>query len=163
MIGLGSNVGDRYSNLMRAVRAMSADGKIILEKTSSIYETSPVGVLEQPTFLNAVVEGITALDPFCLLQYLKDIEDAVGREKTYRWGPRVIDLDIILYGDLQMQTDGLTIPHAEMKNRAFVLIPLAEIEPDLVLPDGTPIRQALQNLSEEDTVTLRKDILLTLS
>ena len=99
--------------------------------------------------------------PIELLDYIKDIEKIMGRKETERWGPRIIDIDILLYEDVMMQTEKLTIPHAEMKNRAFVLIPLAEIAPELVFPDGTSVEENLKNLPEKDRVLLRKDIFLT--
>jgi 2-amino-4-hydroxy-6-hydroxymethyldihydropteridine diphosphokinase len=101
---------------------------------SSLYETEPMGVVDQPPYLNLALAARTKLAPEELLARLKQIERDVGREPTFRWGPRVVDLDILLYGDLVVSRPHLTIPHAEMANRAFVLVPLAEIAPEVMHP-----------------------------
>ena len=160
-LGLGSNMGNREENLQKAIETFHADTNVVITEVSSVYETSPVGKTRQPDFLNAVIQGQTMLSPPALLKYIKSIEVEMGREKTERWGPRVIDIDILLYGDVSMVTDELTIPHAAMKERAFVLIPLAEIAPRLVFPDGTFVCEHLENLSQGDRVILREDISLT--
>jgi len=131
-IALGSNIGDRADNLAMAVN----DLQEFVEKIekSSIYETPPWGVLEQPAFLNQVIRGTTKLSPMKLLGSVKKIESEMGRVKTVRNGPRIIDLDILLYDDLQLCVPNLTIPHARMCERAFVLVPLAEIAPQRVIP-----------------------------
>lgn len=131
-IALGSNLGDRPKNLARA-RLLLAD-KVVVIKTSSIYETDPWGVTDQPRFLNQVVEGKTSMTAADLLRFLKQIEQELGRRKTYRYGPRTIDLDILILGDLVMDTSDLTIPHPRIAERAFVLVPLSELAPDLLLP-----------------------------
>lgn len=131
-LSLGSNLGDREGNLRAALRGLGPEVRI--QSISSLYETAPAGVKEQPDFLNLVVMGETALRPHQLLAHLKAIEQRVGRTATYRWGPRIVDVDIILYGDLVLETPILTIPHREMARRAFVLIPLAEIAPDYIHP-----------------------------
>lgn len=105
-----------------------------VRRTSSLYRTDPVGVTSQPEFLNLAIEGETALDPVELLRAVKRVERDIGRRPTFRWGPRVVDIDILLYDGLVLETSELTIPHREMMRRAFVLIPLAEISPDLVHP-----------------------------
>lgn len=109
---------------------------------SSLYGTSPVGVEDQPDFLNAVIEVETALSPDELLDLCASIEREMGRERTIRWGPRVIDMDILLYDDLALDSEGLTIPHPRMMERAFVLVPLAEIAPDVGLPGGVSAAEA---------------------
>ena len=101
---------------------------------SPIYETPPWGVSDQPAFLNMVITGFTTLTPIQLLTFLKKTEREMGRSKTIRWGPRIIDLDILLYDDMQLHKPHLTIPHASMCERAFVLVPLADISPHLVIP-----------------------------
>jgi 2-amino-4-hydroxy-6-hydroxymethyldihydropteridine diphosphokinase len=112
-----------------------------------VYETAPIGPAAQAWFLNAVVAVDTALDPVTLLQQTQAIERALGREPTYHWGPRSIDLDILLYGDVQIGTPTLTIPHPELCQRAFVIVPLLELVPGLVLPDGTEVSACLRRLT----------------
>jgi 2-amino-4-hydroxy-6-hydroxymethyldihydropteridine diphosphokinase len=131
-LSLGSNLGDRQAHLREAVSRLSAH--IQVDEISSLYRTNPIGVTDQPLFLNIAVRGHTALRPLDLLQVVKEIEQAVGREPTYRWGPRVVDIDILLLGELEVNSANLTIPHRELRHRAFVLVPLAEIAPALSLP-----------------------------
>ena len=128
-LGLGSNVGNRLSNLERALELLDATDGILVARRSSIYETEPWGMTEQPPFLNAAVEIRTSLQPGDLLAAVKAIEEAMGRVTTVRYGPRNIDVDILLYGNLVIdwQTPDLQIPHSSMLERAFVLIPLTEI------------------------------------
>lgn len=131
-LSLGSNLGDREANLRSGLDALRP--VVDTQRVSSIYETDPWGVQDQPPFLNLVTAGETRLEPLDLLRAVKEVERAVGRAPTYRWGPRVVDIDILLYGALTLQSPELTVPHAEMHNRAFVLVPLAEIAPDLAHP-----------------------------
>ena len=131
-IALGTNLGDRLANLAHARKWMMK--KIKVKAESSIYETEPWGVTDQPRFLNQVVEGQTSLSPEELLHFLKQIEIEMGRVKTIRFGPRLIDLDILLMGSLVYDSPDLTIPHPRMTERAFVMVPLAEIAPNLVIP-----------------------------
>jgi 2-amino-4-hydroxy-6-hydroxymethyldihydropteridine diphosphokinase len=135
-LGLGANVGDRLANLEWALELLNATGGITVVKCSSIYETEPWGVKEQPRFLNAVVEVQTTLEPGALLSAGKEIEGRVGRVATVRYGPRTIDVDILLYGCLVVdwQTPDLQIPHPRMAERAFVLVPLAEIGGEIIHP-----------------------------
>ena len=128
-LGLGSNVGDRATNLERALELLRATEGISVVKCSSIYETEPWGLTEQPRFLNAAVAVQTSLEPGALLAAVKAIENGMGRATTVRYGPRNIDVDILLYGNLiiDWQAPDLQIPHSRMLERAFVLIPLAEI------------------------------------
>lgn len=158
---VGSNLGDRVENLAQVIKIFSRDDRVMLARNSSVYETSPIGLESQPDFLNVVFEGHTELEPRDLLCYIKSVEKEIGREKTVRWGPRVIDIDILTYGDQIVEQEDLMIPHVRMKYRAFVLIPLAEICPDFVFPDGSRIETYLNYLSEEDKVFLREDIFLT--
>jgi 2-amino-4-hydroxy-6-hydroxymethyldihydropteridine diphosphokinase len=132
-IGIGSNLGDREGHCLKAVRLFPEKG-ILVRKRSSLYETAPWGVKDQPNFINMTIEGETELTPARLLEVLKMSEEEVGRVETYRWGPRVIDLDILLYDDVAMDTPELTIPHPRMHEREFVLRPLAEIAPDKIHP-----------------------------
>ncbi|MGC8873946.1 MAG: GTP cyclohydrolase MptA [Chloroflexia bacterium] len=131
-LGLGANLGDRQTNLVQALQHLRSKAQI--EKVSSLYETKPVGYLDQPDFLNLVCQIQTELEPLDLLRFLKQIEQRMGRQPTFRDGPRPIDIDILLYDDLVLETPELTIPHPRMAGRAFVLVPLAEIAPDVVHP-----------------------------
>jgi 2-amino-4-hydroxy-6-hydroxymethyldihydropteridine diphosphokinase len=142
-LGLGSNVGDPAANL-RAAIAQLADRGIEIEATSSAYETEPVGeVLDQPDFLNAVIRVRTAHEPAELLSVCKQVEAALGREAGgRRHAPRPIDVDLLLLGDIELLTERLTLPHAEVTSRRFVLEPLLELDPELTLPDGTRLADA---------------------
>ena len=131
-LGLGANLGDREANLRRAVDLLSQGVRVL--RVSPIYETDPVGYVEQPPFLNTVAEGITAWEPEALLDLAKAIEGQMGREATVRFGPRPIDIDILLYDDLILDSERLTIPHPRLAERAFVLVPLADLAPDLQHP-----------------------------
>jgi 2-amino-4-hydroxy-6-hydroxymethyldihydropteridine diphosphokinase len=131
-LALGSNLGDRLTNLRKAIAILPP--KVQPDTQSSVYETEPWGYSDQPAFLNQIIKVNTTLDPFNLLVFLKEIEVKQGREETFRFGPRLIDIDILFYDDLVMETPKLTIPHARIAERAFVLIPLAEIAPDLRHP-----------------------------
>ena len=146
-LGLGSNVGERTENLRAAVAALREQG-VSVEAASSLYETEPVGeILDQPDFLNAAVRIRTELDPEALLDVCKAIEVELGRVFAGpRHGPRPIDIDLLLLGDVVMRTDRLELPHAEVKSRRFVLAPLLELDPDLSLPDGTRLGAALEGL-----------------
>lgn len=146
-LGLGSNVGDREGHL-RAAIAMLRERGVEVEAVSSLYETEPVGeVLDQPDFLNAAIRIRTELEPEALLDLCKEIEAKRGRAlDTARHSPRPIDVDLLLLGDLQLSTERLTIPHLEVTSRRFVLAPLLELDPDLALPDGTSLSDALDAL-----------------
>ncbi len=132
-IGIGSNLGNRRANCMRAVELLQEKG-VTVRKKSSLYETEPWGVKDQPPFLNMVIETEMKLTPHELLRILKAIEIEIGREATFRWGPRIIDLDILLFDDIIFKNDNLTIPHPLMHERDFVLRPLAEIAPEIRHP-----------------------------
>jgi len=125
-IGLGSNVGNRRKNIERAMRELERSGQEIL-KLSSVYETEPWGYKKQRKFLNAALKIRTTLSPHQLLKLCKDIEKKLGRKKSFRWGPRLIDLDILLYGKRRVNDKKLKIPHPEMHKREFVLKPLLEV------------------------------------
>ncbi len=131
-ISAGSNVGDRKNNINRSLEKIS--GRCVIYSVSSIYETEPVGNPDQPYFLNTIFEIGTTMLPHCLLRFLKRIEIDMGREKKKRWGPRIIDLDIIFYGNSVIETSGLTIPHPDTHKRKFVLEPLCELYPELIHP-----------------------------
>ena len=133
-LGLGTNLGDRQKNLARAVKRLNAKPDLAVVRTSGIYETSPWGLTEQPDFLNMVAEITTSLSPQELLDRIKDLERELGRKHGPRFGPRLIDVDILLYGDLSLDEPELQIPHPQLHLRAFALAPLAELAPSLVHP-----------------------------
>ena len=131
-IGLGANLGDREGTLREAVNRLAKVGTITA--LSSLYETEPVGYRDQPPFLNAVVALQTGLTPQELMRELLAIEQAMGRQRAFRNAPRTLDLDVLLFGDAVIETPELTVPHPRMHERAFVLVPLAEIAPKVVHP-----------------------------
>lgn len=136
-VGLGSNLGDRLENLKSAVASMRSRGLKVMA-TSSVYETDPVGP-PQPDFLNAAVEIETDLEAGEIVALLKEIEAANGRQETERWGPREIDLDLLLLDGRVISEGGITVPHPELTNRPFALVPVLELDPDLELPSGEPL------------------------
>ena len=131
-LALGTNLGDRLANLRAAIKALSSEINVIAE--SKVYETPPWGYENQPTFLNMAVKCETNLEPESLLKRLKQLEVQLGREQSFRWGPRLIDIDILFYDDLILKSESLTIPHPRLHERAFVLVPLADIASDFVHP-----------------------------
>ncbi len=133
-VGLGSNLGDRAENLQSALSRLADVPTISITQVSSLYETAPVGVTAQPDFLNAVAALETSLPARDLLDVFLHLENKIGRVRTFRWGPRVIDLDLLLYGQEQIALPSLTVPHPRLRERAFVLAPLAEIAPQLIVP-----------------------------
>lgn len=148
-IALGSNLGDRAAALGTAVEAIGARiGPVAA--VSSFYETAPVGGPEQGEYLNAVVVVDTTFDARLVLDRLLAIERDHGRERRDRWGPRILDLDLILYGDETIDEPGLTVPHPELRRRRFVLDPLVEAWPDAVLPDGTPVADLLPGVADQE-------------
>lgn len=132
-IAFGSNLGDRHANIDKALQLLREQG-LQIEKVSSFFETEPYGVTDQPMFVNGVLKAVTELAPEELLQLLLSTENAMGRVRLRRWGERNIDLDLLLYDDLCLQSDKLTLPHPDMQNRDFVLLPLAEIAADVYHP-----------------------------
>jgi 2-amino-4-hydroxy-6-hydroxymethyldihydropteridine diphosphokinase len=133
-LGLGSNLGERQEYLNRAARAVNSLPETRVVWCSSVYETDPVGKTDQPKFFNAAAEIETVMKPPELLAALKNIEAAIGRQPTERWGPREIDIDILLYDGVVYADDSLSVPHADLEHRRFALVPLREIAPDLVHP-----------------------------
>jgi len=131
-LGLGANLGDRLANLRAALRRV--ERVVAIDAVSSVYESEPVGYQEQPDFLNLVVRGRTTLSPRALLEAVLGIERELGRERAFPNSPRVIDIDLLLYGDRVIAEPGLQVPHPRMLERAFVLRPLVEIDPDLPHP-----------------------------
>jgi 2-amino-4-hydroxy-6-hydroxymethyldihydropteridine diphosphokinase len=134
-LGLGSNLEDRLENLRRAVALLEERGVTVL-RSSRVYETDPVGGSPQPDYLNAVLEVEAEGEARDLLETCRGVEDALGRERTERWGPRVIDVDVLTFGHETIDEPDLQVPHPRMHERAFVLIPLLELDPDPALPSG---------------------------
>jgi 2-amino-4-hydroxy-6-hydroxymethyldihydropteridine diphosphokinase len=152
-LGLGSNVGDREGHLRAAIEALPTHG-VEVDGVSSVYETEPVGeVLDQPDFLNAAIRIRTGLEPEPLLEVCKAIEVERGRMlAASRHSPRPLDIDLLLFGDLELSTERLTLPHPEVTSRRFVLAPLLELDPELALPDGTRLADAMAALGPDQRV-----------
>lgn len=150
-ISLGANLGDRLGQIKRALAALDTRPDTTVVEVSSVYETEPVGPGKQPRYLNAAAELDTDLDPASLMRVLLSIEEHAGRIRQERWGPRMLDLDILVYDDLVDPDGDPSLPHPRMNGRAFVLVPLAEIAPRLVVP-GTD-REVLELLGELDDYT----------
>ena len=162
-IGLGSNLesvfGDRRANLEKALERLSRTDGIRIVKVSSVYETAPMGPRDQGLFLNAAAELATRLQPEPLLDVLLAVEDGMGRVRERRWGPRVIDLDLLLYGQRVMKTKRLTLPHPEMAGREFVLAPLAEIAPLAIHPvSGITVAEMSASVTGQGVRRLNKGL-----
>jgi 2-amino-4-hydroxy-6-hydroxymethyldihydropteridine diphosphokinase len=149
-VGLGSNMGKKRQNMMDAVEKIAALERVEIVKKSSFYNSSPWGKTDQEDFINQVVEIETDVSPWRLLYKLQEIEINMGRQRLEKWGPRTIDLDILLFGDEAIESEELTIPHPYMYQRLFVLIPLEEINSELIFPDGTRIKEVLNRAEARD-------------
>jgi 2-amino-4-hydroxy-6-hydroxymethyldihydropteridine diphosphokinase len=145
-VGIGSNLGDREANLRRAIELLSAEEGIDVAAVSNIRETEPVGPVEQGPFLNGAVRIETELRPRELLDRLLDIEKRMGRVRGERFGPRTIDLDLLVYGEETIDEPGLTVPHPRLQERRFALEPLAELDPGLTIPGSKPVSALLAKL-----------------
>jgi 2-amino-4-hydroxy-6-hydroxymethyldihydropteridine diphosphokinase len=154
-IGLGSNIGDKAGNVLRAVAEMQASGEVRDLALSSLYRTAPWGNVEQDWFVNACAVARTALPPERLLALFQACEARMGRERIIHWGPRNIDIDLLYYDGIDRRDPDLTLPHPEMLNRAFVLVPLMELRPGLII-DGVPIADALAKLDATDIARLEQ-------
>jgi 2-amino-4-hydroxy-6-hydroxymethyldihydropteridine diphosphokinase len=154
-LGLGTNLGRREQNLSDALRTLANSPEIKLVRSSSVYETAPWGYTDQPSFLNCAVQVSTSLAPPELLELAKSIERDQGRQESFRYGPRLIDIDILLYGQdtILLRRPDLQIPHRHMAQRAFVLVPLAEIAPDAVHPTlNLPVEHLLKQVAGTENV-----------
>lgn len=146
-LALGSNLADPLQQVQNALDALAAIPQTRVVAVSSFYRTPPYGPQDQPDYLNAVVELATALQPDALLDHTQRVEQEQGRvRKAHRWGPRTLDLDILLFDRQTLTSDRLTVPHYDMHNRAFMLVPLLEIAPAITLPNGTPVASLLAPL-----------------
>ena len=145
---LGSNLGDREGHLRRGIEALSRE--LAVSAVSRVYATEPSGRSDQPWFLNVAVRGTTRLSPLALLRFAQEVERSEGRRRNGdRWGPRPLDVDIILYGGLEVREPALTVPHASMAARRFCLVPVSEIAPDVpVPPDGQTVRELLERCTD---------------
>jgi 2-amino-4-hydroxy-6-hydroxymethyldihydropteridine diphosphokinase len=148
-IALGSNLGDRLANLRNAIKNIQPE--VVPIECSPVYETPPWGYKPQPSFLNQVIHGETNLEPQALLALLKETEADLGRIETFRYGPRMIDLDILFFDQIVIQSPPLVIPHPALQDRAFVLLPLADLAPDFRHPiSKLTVRQMLQSVDSDD-------------
>jgi 2-amino-4-hydroxy-6-hydroxymethyldihydropteridine diphosphokinase len=153
-LGLGSNLGDRLTNLQRAVDLLDADRRTRVDAVSSVYETEPVGGPEQGPYLNLAARIATRRSPTGLLRLCHRVEAALGRTREVRWGPRTVDVDILLYDDRTVATRRLVVPHPRLTERAFALIPLMEVAPGQRLPDGRSLPSLVARLAPIEGITM---------
>ena len=157
-IGIGTNVGDRKKHIEQAMRLLENPPNVKIIKSSALYVTEPIGYVGQDWFLNCVVEITTTIPPHELLYHCQAIEEQMGRTRTMMWGPRTIDLDILLYNDECIADDALVIPHPNMHKRRFVLVPLVEIAPDIIHPTlNKTVTDLLQNLKDTHKVDVYRE------
>ena len=160
---MGSNLGDRWVNMRRAVQLLGNTEEVEVRRVAPLYRTAPLGIKDQPEFFNSVVEIKTTLEPRELLARLLAVEAALGRIRGERWGPRVVDLDLLLYEDVELSTPALTVPHPRLKERAFVVVPLARLAPGMLLPGGLTARELAARLKREQRIKKVVDEWLMLS
>ncbi|ODN42878.1 2-amino-4-hydroxy-6-hydroxymethyldihydropteridine diphosphokinase [Piscirickettsia litoralis] len=155
-IALGSNLNSPVQQVQSAVKELAEDRGIVVEKCSSWYLSKPYGPQDQPDFINGVVAIQTELAPLALLDTLQTIEHAHGRTRDQHWGPRTLDLDLLLYGQHTEQCERLSLPHPEMLKRNFVLLPLYELAPELILPGGTALKKFIDQSLNKDIEKLQQ-------
>jgi len=156
-VGLGANLGEREATIRRALELLAEAPGIEVRRISILRETEPWGPIAQPRFLNGVAELETSLEPEALVTVLFDVERRLGRTRDgERWGPREIDLDLLLQDELELETHGLTLPHPRLHERLFVLEPLAELAPDVVVPGKGRVGELLRAVREDDGDTLQR-------
>lgn len=153
-IALGSNLNMPIQQLKLAIQAMADLPDTEIKKVSSLYQSQPLGPQDQPDYVNAVACLDTGLSPLALLDALQNIENEQGRIRLRRWGERTLDLDILLYDNQIIHNERLTVPHYDMQNREFVIVPLYEISPELILPDGVSLQQLVKRFSSHQMVIL---------
>ncbi len=153
-LGIGGNIGDTKTNIKDTIELLKEHENIKVTNVSSLYETEPVGYTDQDWFSNIVVEIETCLEPLELLKYCQYIENELKRERTIRWGPRTIDVDILLYEDYSSDSEILTVPHPRMTERAFAMVPLYEINKSLII-NGHKIKDIISNLKGEEIKKVR--------
>lgn len=153
-LGIGTNIADREDNLTGILGELKACERVKITSVSKVYETLPWGFYDQDNFLNCVLKVSTILDPYELLEYVKEIERGLGRTQGIRWGPRIADIDILLYEDVYLDDEILTIPHKYMWERDFVLVPLADIYPKLIMPSGEELGDYVKNIVDKKNVVL---------
>jgi 2-amino-4-hydroxy-6-hydroxymethyldihydropteridine diphosphokinase len=153
LIGLGSNIGDKAANIARAIELLTRDGAVRLVRASRIYRTAPWGVTDQDWFANAAIAVATALTPQDLLARCLEVESTMKRVREQRWGPRIIDVDVLVYRDWELNEPDLIVPHPRIADRAFVLVPLIDIAPGLVI-GGRAIEAWLAEIGASDVVPL---------
>lgn len=158
LLGLGSNLGDREQYIATAVRLLAACPALTVCRTSALYETEPVGVKEQPAFLNAVISIKTTLEPEALLEQCLAVEAQLGRIRQERWGPRTIDIDLLLYENRICNSPRLSLPHPRLAERKFVLIPLAEVAGDIPAFAGKTAKELLTGHGDDNKVTYYKQL-----
>lgn len=156
-IALGSNMGDRFGYLKKAIQSLEDHDSIHVVNSSSIYETDPVGYTNQAQFLNMAIKVVTSLEPLELLTVCNNIETDFGRKREIKWGPRTLDLDILLYNQENIETEKLTIPHPRMCERAFVVLPLLEMDESITIPSmSEPLEACLHQIPDKEGVRIWK-------
>ena len=153
-LGLGSNMGDKEENIKKALEMLKDESGIDIERVAPFYRTAPVGYTEQDWFLNTVAQIQTTLKPNILLAQILGIEDFLGRKRQIHWGPRVVDLDILMYGTHVIREPGLEVPHPRMLERAFVMVPLADLAPDILFPGGKTAAEIARELKGSQEIEL---------
>ncbi|MBJ7537979.1 2-amino-4-hydroxy-6-hydroxymethyldihydropteridine diphosphokinase [Marinomonas sp. C1424] len=153
-IGLGSNLNDPVAQIKRAIETLKADSKLNNFLASSLYSSKPVGPQDQPNYVNAVASFLTALPALDLLDLLQSLEQQHNRVRTRHWGPRTLDLDLLLYGEEQIQNSRLTVPHPYMLERGFVIRPLMDLAPEMRLTNGNTVTEHLRQLDTDDLVSI---------